>query len=162
MSVDLLLKIIETFPQFVGMKNDSDNTFRQADYLLSVPPGFAVITGGMKRPFLLGYHFGQRCYASHFSTYMPWVAKEFFSLVESGKFVEAVEQIKQYEMPWSDLTFLGRHKFDGKSTVKTILWLTGHFATNQMRFPRTRQAIDGPEIPIIREFLEKVGAEVKR
>jgi len=160
MTVDLLLRIIEAYPQFIGIKNDTDDEYRQSEYLSAVPPGFGIVTGGMMRPFVLGYQFGQRCYADSYATYKPSVALEFFAKMESGRLFEAIEHIKKYELPWSDLTFLGRHKLDAKATMKSILWLTGRFATNQMRFPRTRQAVDGPEIGIIREFLSGVGVEV--
>ena len=157
MSVDLLLEIIETYPQFVGIKNDTDDVYRQTQYLDSVPHGFAVITGGMMRPFFLGYHFGQRCYADCFAMFMPSVALSFFAHLEHDRVAEAVEQIRRYEMPWTDLLFLGRGGMDAKAALKAILWLTGHFATNRMRFPRTRHAPDGPEVPVIREFLTQIG-----
>lgn len=156
MSVDLLMKIIETYPQFMGIKNDTDDEYRQSEYLNAVPPGFAIITGGMMRPFVLGHLFGQRCYADSYAIYKPSIALDFVELMEGGRMSEAIEHIKRYELPWSDLTFLGRHKLDAKATMKTILWLQGHFTTNHMRFPRVRQSPDGPEVGVVRDFLARI------
>ena len=162
MSVELLVKLIQSYPQFVGIKNDTDDEYRQTAYLESVPSGFNVITGGMMRPFFLGYHFGQRCYADVLTLFLPAVPLQFFSLLEAGKANEAIEQIKRYEMPWTELTFLGRHQFDAKATLKTILWLTGRFATNRVRFPRTSQPVDGQQVKVIRQFLRQIGVPLQR
>lgn len=161
MSVELLTRLIDRHPQLVGIKNDTDDVYRHTAYLQAVPPGFQVITGGMMRPFFLGYQFGQRCYADSFATFAPRVSLEYFAHLESGQTAAAIEQIKRYEMPWSDLTTLGRHGFDAKAANKTILWLTGHFATNHLRFPRTGHARTGPEVGVIREFLKQVGVPVE-
>jgi dihydrodipicolinate synthase/N-acetylneuraminate lyase len=156
MTVDLLLRIIEVYPQFIGIKNDTDDEYLQTAYLHAAPEEFAVITGGMMRPFVLGSQFGQRCYADIFAMFQPEISLRFFSFIEHGQIADAVQIIKRYEMPWSDFTIFGRRKFDAKSTLKTILWLTGHFATNRVRFPRVTQRTDGPEVAAIREFLHQL------
>lgn len=163
MSVDLLLRLVERYPQFVGIKNDTDDQYLHSVYLTAAPEGFRVITGGMQRPFLTGYRFGQRCYADVFTRFQPKVALDFYDLVRSDRADEAVAHIQRYEMPLSDLlVYGGRRSFDVKATLKTISWLIGVFATNRVRFPRQSQAPDGPEVAVIRQLLQAFGAEVVR
>ncbi len=154
--VDLMVKLIQRFPQFVGIKNDTDDLYTQTAYLTAAPPEFAAITGGMQRPFLLGSLFGQKCYADSFAMYAPYIAKSLFDHVVSGHLGEAVRIIKQYEFPMAELTFLGKHRIESKAMAKTILWLTGHFPTNRVRFPLTTLKPDGPEVVLIRQFLDQV------
>jgi len=162
MSVDLLVRIIEAIPQVIGMKNDTDDRYLHTAYLEAVPEDFGVLTGGMQRPMVLGYYFGQRCYADAYTMFAPQVAWSFFNCMEQGDVAGAVEIIKRYEMPWSDLLIFGRQKLDSKATMKTVLWLTGHFATNRVRFPRKTLDPDGSEVGLVRQFLQEIGIETVR
>ena len=162
MSVDLLVRIIDAIPQVIGIKNDTDDRYLHTAYLDAVPEDFGVLTGGMQRPMVLGYYFGQRCYADTYAMFAPHVASSFFKCMERGDVVGAVEVIRRYEIPWSDLLIFGRHKLDAKATMKTVLWLTGHFATNRVRFPRRPFAPDGDEVGLVRRFLQQVGVAAVR
>ena len=162
MSVDLLLRIIEALPQVIGIKNDTDDCYLHTAYLDAVPEGFGVVTGGMQRPMVLGYLFGQRCYADAYTMIAPQVALRFFDSLERSDLAAAVDIIKRYELPWTDLLALGRHKLDSKATMKSVLWLNGHFPTNRVRFPRRSFDPTGPEVALIRDFLEQVGVEPAR
>ena len=162
MSVDLLLRIIEAIPQVIGIKNDTDDCYRHTAYLEAVPAGFGILTGGMQRPMVLGYLFGQRCYTDTYATFAPDIPRRFFECLERGDFVAAVAIIKQYELPWSDLLRFGPHKLDAKGCMKTILWLTGHYPTNRVRFPRRAFDPAGREVALVRQFLEQVGVETTR
>lgn len=163
LSVDLLLRIIDRHPQFVGIKNDTDDQYLHSVYLAAVPSGFRVITGGMQRPFLTGYRFGQRCYTDVFTRFKPQVATQLYDLVRSDRVDEAVAHIRRYEMRLSDLwIYGGRGGFDTKATGKTISWLVGQFATNRVRFPLQTQAPDGPQVAAIRKLLEEFEVEVVR
>jgi len=46
--------------------------------------------------------------------------------------------------------------------MKTVLWLTGHFETNRVRFPRTSFDPGGAEVDLVRQFLQQVGVETVR
>ena len=162
MSVALLLRIIEAIPQVIGIKNDTDDCYLHTAYLDAVPEGFGILTGGMQRPMVLGYLFGQRCYTDTFAMFAPEIPLRFFRRLEQGDLAGAVDIIKQYELPWTDLLALGRHKLDSKATMKTILWLTGHYPTNRVRFPRRSLDPDGAGVALIRQFLEQVGVETVR
>lgn len=162
MSVDSLMRLIEKVPQVIAIKNDTDDQYRHSAYLTAVPEGFAVITGGMQRPFLTGHLFGQRCYADSFAMFKPELALQFHALVEAGEREQAAEHIRRYEMCVSDLTVFGRHRLDSKALGKTILWLTGHFATNRVRFPRRTLPAGGSQVQAVREVLEEIGVDVVR
>ena len=162
MSVDLLVRVIEAIPQAIGIKNDTDDRYLHTAYLEAVPEDFGVVTGGMQRPMLLGYYFGQRCYADTYAMFAPHVPFRFFNCLEQGDVVGAIDVIKKYEMPWSDLLIYGRQKLDTKATMKTVLWLTGHFKTNRVRFPRRSFDPNGAEVGLVRQFLEQVGVETVR
>jgi len=162
MSVDLLVRIMEAIPQVIGIKNDTDDCYLHTAYLEAVPEDFGVVTGGMQRPMVLGYCFGQRCYADAYTMFAPHVAWSFFNCLEQGDVVGAIDIIKRYEMPWSDLLIYGRKMLDSKATMKTVLWLTGHFATNRVRFPRKSFDPAGAEVDLVRRFLEQIGVETVR
>ncbi len=156
MSLDLLLRIIDKYPQFIGIKNDTDDQYLHSVYLAAAPSWFRVITGGMQRPVLTGYRFGQRCYVDGFTMFKPQVAFTFYDLICAGRIDAAVEHIRQYEMRLSELfIYGGRRGFDTKATGKTIGWLVGHYATNRVRFPRQTQAPDGPQVDTIRKLLQQ-------
>ena len=162
MSVDLLVRLAEAIPQVIGIKNDTDDCYLHTAYLEALPEDFGVLTGGMQRPMVLGYHFGQRCYADAYAMFAPHVAWSFFNSLEQGDVVAAVDVIRQYEIPWSDLLIFGRRKLDSKAAMKTVLWLTGHFETNRVRFPRTSLDPGGAEVGLVRQFLQQVGVETVR
>ena len=162
MSVDLLVRIIDAIPQVIGIKNDTDDRYLHTAYLEAVPKDFGVLTGGMQRPMVLGYYFGQRCYADAYAMFAPQVAWSFFNCMEQGDIAGAIDVIKRYEMPWSDLLIYGRKSLDSKATMKTVLWLTGHFTTNRVRSPRKTFEAAGTEVDLVRQFLQQVGIETVR
>ena len=155
-SPDLLRRIIE-IPQFIGLKNDTDDYYGHELYLRTVrthsdPDEFVVMTGGGLSSVFFGYEFGVKAYGDGIAWFAPRRSLEFYHYMEAGQRDKALHFIKKFEEPtrlqWSALG-IGQQWSWGH----TVLELVGFFESRNMRFPL--QALSNEQAAAARAFLEK-------
>lgn len=157
-SVDLLKRIIE-LPQFIGLKNDTDDFTGQQDYLRVVrlysdPSEFVVMTGGKMNAFLFGYDFGAKAYGDVVGWFAPEQAIAFIKYMEEGKRKQALQIVRDWEEPMFELW--RRFGCGGHWTgAHTALQLMGLFKSNRMRFPL--RTLNPNEAEIVKEFFTEKG-----
>jgi 4-hydroxy-tetrahydrodipicolinate synthase len=135
---DLLERIIE-IPQFIGLKNDTDDFYGEAEFLRIVRQTrgvdrFLPVTGGSMSSFLFGYQFGARAFGTVIGWFAPHVATEFHNELCAGNRERAVEIITQWQEPAWD---------QWKRVQTSTAWAWGHavlthmgfFTSRKMRFP---------------------------
>lgn len=152
-----LLKRILTLPQFVGLKNDKDDFYGQADYLSVVrecsdTSEFAVVTGGSMSSYLFGYDFGQRAFGDVMAWFAPPISLAFSECMDQGKREEAVRIIKAWQEPtweqWKRPAWGAHYNW-----ARTALRLMGLFESNAARFPM--RPLQGEDIESVRRFLDE-------
>ncbi len=157
-SPDLLERIIE-MPQFIGLKNDTDDFYAQAGFLRVVRQTrgvdrFLPVTGGSMSSFFFGYQFGARAFGTAVGWFAPQVATEFHRELCAGNRERAMEIITQWQEPaWEQWKPLGAN----------MTWAWGHaalthmglFSSRRMRFPlRTTSDVESAQV---RDFLRDRG-----
>jgi len=151
-----LLQRLLTLPQFIGLKNDKDDFYGEADYLQTVrehadTSEFAVITGGSMSSYLFGYDFGQRAFADIVAWFAPEISLAFSKCLDQGRRAEAIRIVKDWQEPtwkqWQNIPGWAPHF----TWTRTILHLMGLFESNATRFPT--QALQDNDIDAVRKFI---------
>lgn len=150
---------LAAIPQFIGMKNDSDNFFGQLTYLRSGRKEFRPITGGSMQTIWFGHAFGARCWADVTATIKPTIALAYWEHLEAGRLEEAKGYIDRYDRPLNRLRVLYSAEL-GYMLSKVALWLMGLFPTPCMRMPYglvPKVPLEQADFSLLREMLEEWG-----
>jgi len=153
-----LLQRILQIPQFIGMKNDTDDYYGQEQYLRTVSSyrsldEFLVLTGGGLSSVLSGYEYGIRAYGDMTIWYDPKRSLSLYQSLESGARHDVLDHIQSVEGPlrayWATLS-PGMHWSWGH----TVLEQLGIFPSRRLRFPL--RTMDPEQAGKVREFLGKL------
>lgn len=152
-----LLQRILQIPQFIGMKNDSDDYYGQEQYLRTVSSfgnlsEFLVLTGGGLSSVLSGYDYGMRAYGDMTTWYDPKRSLSLYESLKKGARNDLLAHIQSVEGPlrayWATLS-PGMHWSWGH----TVLEQFGFFPSRRMRFPL--RTMDAEQAERVREFLNR-------
>jgi len=139
-SADLLRRIMD-IPQFIGMKNDSDDFYGQERYLWTVrkhgdPEEFLVMTGGGLSSVALCYDLGVKAYGDTTPWFSPALSLRLYDGFEHGdralvnRFLAEIESALFFRH-WPGIS-------GGGGTwgwAHAVAYHMGLFASPQMRFP---------------------------
>lgn len=131
-SPDLLRRILE-IPQFVGLKNDRDDFYGQADYLRTVRENadlsrFMPVTGGSMSSFLFGHELGATAFGTIVGWFAPDAVLEFYRKMLAGERGAAVKMIGE----WQDETWAHHRQYGA-----LMHWAWGHAVLMHLRFFRS-------------------------
>lgn len=157
-----LLRRIIAIPQFIGMKNDSDNFYGNEHYLRTVrqhsdPEEFLIITGGGLSSVALCFDLGVKAYGDTTSLYAPALSHRLYESFRSGnralvnKFLAEVEEQLFFDI-WPQIAPMG----GVWSWVHAIAYHLGLFASPKMRFPM--RDMTPKQIEDAKKFLEFIAA----
>ena len=155
---DLLRQIIE-IPQFIGMKNDTDDFYGQERYLWTVrqyskPEEFLVMTGGGLSSVALTYDLGVKAYGDMTPWYSPALSLRLYESFQRGerglvnRFLAEIEEPLFFKH-WPAIG-AGGHWGWGHA----IAYHLGLFASPQMRFPSL--TLTSEQVAEARIFLDQV------
>ena len=154
MTSDLLRRILQ-IPQFIGMKNDSDDYYGQEQYLSIVEKysnldEFVVLTGGGLSSVLSSYDYGIRAYGDMTIWYDPQRSLTLYDYLVRGDRQEIISFIQSVEGPlrayWATFS-PGMHWSWGHAVLEQL----GFFPSRRLRFPL--RSLDIENVEQVRAFL---------
>ena len=155
-SIELLKRIIIELPQFVGMKNDTDDFIGHEEYLRVIKrygdlSKFTAMTGGGWESFLFGYNFGARAYGDMVAWFAPNQSIAFHKFIIGREREQAVALLQDWMEPVMEQ--LKRLNSAGSTWAwgHTVLQLMGFFKSNRMRFPL--KTLNPDQVKTVRAFL---------
>jgi dihydrodipicolinate synthase/N-acetylneuraminate lyase len=155
----LLRRIIE-IPQFIGMKNDSDNFYGQERYLWTVrqygdPEEFLVMTGGGLSSVALAYDLGVKAYGDTTPWFAPALSLRLYDCFQRGDRALVNRFLAEIEAP---LFFHHWPSIGNNSGTwgwgHAIAYHLGLFASHQMRFPA--QTLTPEQVAEAKVFLDHI------
>lgn len=154
-----LLKRIIDIPQFIGMKNDTDDFYGQEKYLATVRrhasvDEFHVVTGGGLSSVSLTYDLGVRVYGDTTPWFSPALSLKLHEEFQRGgrglvnRFLTEIEEPLFFE-EWPKVG-AGGHWTWGH----VVAWELGLFKSAQVRFPLPR--VKPEDVAGARAFLKRL------
>jgi len=155
MPVSVAKRLAEEVPQFIGMKNDSDQMAGQYNYMRKTGPDFEAMSAGTMRSMLFCHPYGTRSYLCPIAPFQPRLALDFYELVEAGRYNEAKRYVTDYEEPLMDL--VPRFGCHWQVFIRVILHIAGCLDCPRPRLPFSLPPDD--RIEWLRREFERIGFE---
>ena len=154
---DSLLRRIAGIPAYIGMKNDTDDYYRQRDYLRLLKecaPCFQPITGGWMESHLSNLPYGDGLYTAASGMIAPDKPREFDSLIRQGDISAATKVVTGWEQ---SLTRGAIACFENShwAFIRQALYLIGIFKTPYAPFPHKKPTEN--QLAYVRDYIEQDG-----
>jgi 4-hydroxy-tetrahydrodipicolinate synthase len=137
-----LLKGIIDIPEFIGMKNDSDNFYGQERYLQVIrehgdPEEFLVMTGGGLSSMVLSFDLGMKAYGDTTPWYSPKLSQAMYRALLNNDRALCSRYLKEIETKlWFEIwPPLGPAAFAHWGWAHAAAYHMGLYRSPRMRFP---------------------------
>ncbi len=150
-AMEAVERALEASPGVVAIKDDMGGRTAQ-ELCARFGERCAIWAGGRKQNHLLMAPFGACGYLSTFLTFKPEIAYRYWSAWEAGRMGEAVEIIRDVDMPFFDLITRSRGGFD--AAIHGIYELYG---LAQRWRPAPYVSLNDVEMEALREGLGEIG-----
>lgn len=156
---DVALRRIIAIPQFIGVKNDSDDFYGQEQFLASAralasAEDFLVVTGGGLSSVALTYDLGQKTYGDMTPWYAPALSVRLNEAFKKGDRALINRFLTEVEEPLFFQTWPGIGPGGHWGWGHAVAFHLGHFKSPRMRFPSL--TLTPAQVEEAKAFLERI------